>query len=162
MRTPAIVRWPGKIPEGGVTDEIFSAVDWLPTLARMAGETGRVPTDRPIDGIDSSDLLLGRSEKSNRDHVLFCGSDGGIMSVKWKTMKVVFRYSESTSGPIIKPQWPLIFDLIDDPNEEWDLLEKRVDCGWVIAPVAQRIGALTQSAARYPNIKPGEEFEGYK
>jgi hypothetical protein len=40
------------------------------------------------------------------------------MSVKWRTMKVVLRYSESTSGPIVKPQWPLIFDLIDDPNEE--------------------------------------------
>jgi arylsulfatase len=128
----------------------------------MAGEAGRVPADRPIDGIDSADLLLGSSDKSNRDHVLFYGSDGGIMSVKWKTMKVVFRYSESTSGPIIKPQWPLIFDLIDDPNEEWDLMEKRLDCGWVIAPVAQRLSALQQSAARYPNIKPGEEFAGYR
>ena len=58
------------------------------------------------------------------------------MSVKWKTMKVVFRYSESTSGPIIKPQWPLVFDLIDDPVEEWDLIEKRLDCAWVIAPVS--------------------------
>jgi arylsulfatase len=162
MRAPAIVRWPGKIPAGRVTDEIFAALDWLPTLARMAGEAGRVPTDRPIDGVDSSDLLLGSSDKSNRDHVLFYGSDGGIMSVKWKTMKVVFRYAESTSGPIIKPQWPMIFDLIDDPTEEWDLIEKRLDCGWVIAPVAQRIGALTKSTATYPNIKPGQEFEGYK
>lgn len=76
-------------------------------------------------------------------------------------MKVVFRYTESTSGPIIKPQWPLIFDLIDDPNEEWDLIEKRLDCAWVIGPVAQRLGALAQSAAQYPNIKPGEEFAGY-
>ena len=161
MRAPAIVRWPGKIPAGRVTDEIFSAIDWLPTLARMASETSRVPTDRPIDGIDSADLLLGRSDKSNRDHVLFYGSDGGIMSVKWKTMKVVFRYADSTSGPIIKPQWPLIFDLIDDPNEEWDLLDKRLDCGWVIAPVAQRLGALAKSTATHPNIKPGQEFEGY-
>ena len=161
MRTPAIVRWPGKIAAGRVTDEIFSAVDWLPTLARLADETGRVPTDRPIDGIDSADLLLGRSDKSNRDHVLFFGSDGGIMSVKWKSMKVVFRYSESTSGPIIKPQWPLVFDLIDDPCEDSDLLDKRMDCAWVFAPVAQRLGALAQSAAKYPNIKPGEEFTGY-
>jgi hypothetical protein len=36
------------------------------------------------------------------------------MSVKVEKMKVVFRYSESTSGPIIKPQWPPIFDLIDE------------------------------------------------
>jgi hypothetical protein len=55
--------------------------------------------------------------------VIYFGSDGAVMSVKWRTMKVVMRYSESTSGPIIKPQWPFVFDLIDDPNEEWDLIE---------------------------------------
>ncbi len=162
LRAPAIVRWPGTIPAGRATDEIFAAVDWLPTLARMAGETPRVPTDRPIDGIDSSDLILGRTDKSNRDHFIFYGSDGEIMSVKWKSMKVVFRYSESASGPIIKPQLPLIFDLIDDPKEAWDLVEKRMDCAWVTAPVVQRIGALMKSTAKYPNIKPGQDFEGYE
>jgi hypothetical protein len=30
------------------------------------------------------------------------------------------------SGPIVKPQWPLVVDLIDDPVEEWDLIEKRL------------------------------------
>ena len=83
------------------------------------------------------------------------------MSVKWRTMKVVFRYSESTSGPIIKPQWPFVFDLIDDPNEEWDLIEKRLDSAWVVGPVAQRLGALQQSMTQYRNITPGEEFTGY-
>ena len=66
------------------------------------------------------------------------------MSVKWRTMKVVFRYSESTSGPIIKPQWPFVFDLIDDPNEEWDLIEKRLDCAWVVGagrPAPRRAAA---------------------
>jgi arylsulfatase A-like enzyme len=161
MRVPAIVRWPGKVNAGAVTDEILSAVDWLPTLASMVGESARVPTDRPIDGIDASAFLLGRSATTGRDHVIYYGSDGGVMSVKWRTMKVVFRYSESTSGPIIKPQWPFVFDLIDDPGEEWDLIEKRLDCAWVFAPVAQRIGALQQSMARYCNIKSGEEFTGY-
>ncbi len=161
MRTPAIVRWPGKVPAGAVTDEIFSAVDWLPTLASLVGEGKRVPTDRPIDGIDASAHVLGQSETSGRDHVIYYGSDAAVMSVKWKTMKVVFRYSESASGPIIKPQWPLIYDLIDDPNEEWDLMAKRLDCIWVMGPVAKRLGALAQSAARYPHIKPGQEFDGY-
>ena len=56
---------------------------------------------------------------------------------------------------------PLVFDLIDDPCEEWDLMDKRLDCGWVLRPVAERLGALAQSATRYPHIKPGEEFTGY-
>ena len=104
----------------------------------------------------------GTSATTGRDHVIYYGSDAAVMSVKWKTMKIVFRYSESASGPIVKPQWPLIFDLIDDPNEEWDLMAKRLDCIWVMGPVAQRLGALQQSAAQYPHIKPGEEFTGYK
>jgi arylsulfatase A-like enzyme len=162
MRAPAIIRWLGKVPAGRVTDEIFAAVDWLPTLARMVGEIDRVPKDRPIDGIDSSDLLLGHSDNSGRDHVLFYGSDGEILSVKWKTMKVVFRYAESTSGAIIRPQLPLVFDLIEDPKEAWDLVQMRMDCAWVTAPAIQRIGALLKSTAKYPNIKPGQEFEGYK
>lgn len=84
------------------------------------------------------------------------------MSVKWKTMKVVFRYSESTSGPIIKPQWPFIFDLIDDPNEEWDMVGKSLRGAWVVDPVAKRLGALVQSFNQYPNIKPGQDFNGYQ
>ena len=161
MRAPGMVRWPGHVPAGAVTDEIVTAVDWLPTLASMVGESERVPDDRPIDGVDASALLLGQSPTSGRDHVIYYGSDGAPMSVKWRTMKVVFRYSESTSGPIIKPQWPFVFDLIDDPNEEWDLIEKRLDSAWVVRPVAQRLGALQQSMTRYPNIAPGEEFTGY-
>jgi arylsulfatase len=161
MRAPAIVRWPGKVKADAVSDEILTAVDWLPTLASLVGEGRRVPADRPIDGVDASEFLLGQSPTTGRDHVIYFGSDAAVMSVKWKTMKVVFRYSESTSGPIIKPQWPFVFDLIDDPIEEWDLIEKRLDCAWVLAPVAQRLGALQQSAGRYPHIKPGEEFAGY-
>jgi hypothetical protein len=41
-------------------------------------------------------------------------------------------------------------------------MDKRLDCIWVLGPVAQRLGALMQSAARYPNIKPGQEFTGYE
>ncbi len=162
MRTPAMIRWPGRVKPGTVTDEIFSAVDWLPTLAGLAGEGKRVPKDRPIDGVDASAFMLGKSKTTGRDHVLFYGSDAEIMSVKWKTMKVVFRYTEGLSSPFIKPQWPLIFDLINDPVEDSDLTEKRLDCGWVLGPVFERIGALTKSFAKYPNIKPGAEFKGYK
>lgn len=161
MRAPAMVRWPARLEAGVVTDEMLSAVDWLPTLASLVGEPDRVPTDRPIDGVDAADFLLGNSSTTGRDHVVYFGSDAGVMSVKWKTMKVVLRYSESTSGPIIKPQWPLVFDLIDDPVEEWDLIEKRLDCAWVLRPVAEHIGALAASAAKFPNIKPGHDFNGY-
>jgi arylsulfatase A-like enzyme len=103
------VRWPGKVPAGAVTEEIFATYDWLPTLASLVRESKRVPDDRPIDGVDASAFLLGQRPTTGRDHVIYFGSDAEVMSVKWRTMKVVLRYTERTSGPIIKPQWPLIF-----------------------------------------------------
>jgi arylsulfatase A-like enzyme len=148
MCAPAIVRWPGKVRAGGETNEIMSAVEWLPTLASLIGASEQVPDDRPMDGVDASAFLLGQSPTTGRDQVIYFGSDADVMSVKWKTMKVVFRYSESTSGPIVKPQWPLIFDLIDDPVEEWDLVEKSLGGAWVVAPVAAHLGALQQSMAQ--------------
>ena len=160
-RVPAMVRWPGRVKAGVVTDEILAAVDWLPTLASLIGESARVPSDRPIDGVDASPFILGKSPTSGRDHIVYYGSDSGLMSVKWRTMKVVFRYAESQSGPIIKPQLPLVFDLLDDPGEEHDLMTLRMDCGFVTAPIFQRLGALEKSFARFPNIKPGQEFTGY-
>ena len=160
LRTPAIVRWPGKVPAGKVTDEIVCAVDWLPTLAKMVGAENSVPTDRPIDGINSADLLLGRSEKSNRDFVISHGPDGQAWAVKWKTMKVVLKYSEVLSGPTITPGWPMVFDLINDPSESTDLMAAELDCGWVFAPVFGRILALSKSAEKYPHIKPGQDSTG--
>ena len=161
MRAPAMVRWPGKVAVGRVTDEILSAVDWLPTLAGLVGERDRVPTDRPIDGVDASAFLLGQSPTTGRDHILYFGSESELMSVKWRTMKVVFRYAETFSGPIIKPQIPMMFDLIDDPGEQREMFTTRMDCGWVLLPVLERLGAFQQSVARYPNIKPGQDFRGY-
>ena len=63
MRAPAIVRWPGRVKAGAVSDEMFSAVDWMPTLAALAGEGTRVPEDRPIDGLDASAFLLRRQAR---------------------------------------------------------------------------------------------------
>ena len=70
MRTPGMIRWPGKIAAGRVSDEILADLDWLPTIAHMVGEAARIPSDRPIDGIDQSDFILGHPEKSNREYVL--------------------------------------------------------------------------------------------
>ncbi len=74
-----------------------------------------------FDGVDASGFLPGESRATGRDQVIYYGSDAGVMSVKWRTMKVVSRFSESNSGPIFQPQWPMVFDLINAPIEQWDL-----------------------------------------
>ena len=108
IRTPAIARWPGHIPAGVSTNEIVATYDWMPTLAALAGQSARMPTDRPIDGLDMSALLLGESESSGREHFVFLGTDGEVVAVKWKTMKVHFplhriRIVDSTSGQTANP-----------------------------------------------------------
>jgi arylsulfatase A-like enzyme len=57
IRVPALVRWPGRVPAGRVSDAVVSGVDLLPTLASVVGFP--VPADRPIDGEDVSGLLRG-------------------------------------------------------------------------------------------------------
>jgi arylsulfatase len=134
----------------------------MPTLAAMVGEADRMPEDRPIDGMDASDLLLGHSETSARVHFIFYGSDGEVMSAKWKNIKVVFRYAETFDGPIIKPQFPMAFDLIDDPGEQINLTSERMDMMWMFGPAIQRIITLQKSFVEYPNIQAGQEFDGYE
>jgi arylsulfatase A-like enzyme len=160
-RVGAMIRWPGRVSAGRVSDEMLSAVDWLPTLAGLIGESKRVPTDRPIDGINAADHVLGKSEKSGREAVLYFGLDGQLMSVKWRNFKVIFRKANSINDPITDVQLPMIYDLLNDPGERWNLWETTMDMGWVFRPVTEMIGAFKQSVARYPNVRTGEEFTGY-
>lgn len=64
QRVPFIVHWKGVV-KSGVSNEIITALDLYPSLTKIGG--GKIPTDRIIDGIDLSDLILGRTKKSDRD-----------------------------------------------------------------------------------------------
>lgn len=95
LRTPAMVRWPGSIPAGVVTNEIVLVLDIYPTLATLVGENARIPIDRPIDGVDQSSFLLGKQTKLNREHVVTFVGDN-IFAVKWRDLKVHFFTAEVT------------------------------------------------------------------
>ena len=58
IRTFCFVRWPGKIKPGTSSNAMFSIMDFMPTFARILG--AKMPTDRPIDGVDQTDVLLGK------------------------------------------------------------------------------------------------------
>jgi arylsulfatase A-like enzyme len=164
MRVPAIIRWPGKVPAGVVTNEIFAAVDWLPTLAAIAGESNRMPKDRPIDGVDASAFMLGKSDTTGRESYMFFGTDGALLSIKWKIYKTIFRYTESLAieKPYIAPQFPMIYDLSSDPHEDNNLFFSDLTCGWILGPDFKLIAEYERGLKEYPNIKVGEDFKGYK
>ena len=167
MRVAGIVRWPGKVPAGVVTEEMLAAVDWLPTLAGMVGASQLVPKDRPIDGIDASAFMLGKSAKTGRNSYIFFDSlDGVPMAVKWEHYKMIFRYVpgpgvDAINNGEIKPVLPMMFDLSSDPHEDYNLWIELTH-GWLYGPVLEILGRFERSVEEYPNIKPGEEFTGYK
>jgi arylsulfatase A-like enzyme len=167
MRVPAMIRWPGKVPAGVVTEQMLAAVDWLPTVAGMVGASNLVPKDRPIDGVDASAFMLGKSNTTGRDTYMFFGDDGGLMSVKWKSVKTVLRYTVASPDPAIqsgyiKPQFPMMYNLSSDPHEDNNLSYTDLTNGALLAPALRAIGEYERSVKEYPNIKVGEEFTGYK
>ncbi|MFC2094356.1 arylsulfatase [Bacteroidota bacterium] len=162
MRTPGMVCWPGQIPSGKVTDEIFADLDWYPTIAHLIGEENRIPTDRPIDGINQSNFLLGKQEKSNREYVItYVGDD--VFSVKWRSLKVHFYTAEGTFAPIVQPTFPQVFDIKNDPGETRELWSSEgYSHLWVMKPIMEILTEKIISMKKYPNIKPGQDFNGYE
>jgi arylsulfatase A-like enzyme len=160
-RVPAMVRWPGTVPAGVVSEELLSVHDWYNTFAALAGASDKVPNDRPMDSIDASKFLRGESETTGREDNLFFGPDGSLMAAKWQNIKVVLRHCEGVDQPIVEPQWPMIFDLGSDPGEHYNLIDYKLDMGWMFALALTVIVEYEKSVAEYPNIKPGQEFDGY-
>jgi arylsulfatase A-like enzyme len=160
-RTAGMIRWPGKVPAGVVTNEMLGAVDWLPTLAGMVGASNLVPKDRPIDGVDASAFMLRKSDTTGHDSYMLFGPDGKLMSVKWETYKVILRYCEGVDKPIVEPQIPMFFDLSSDPHEDWNLFSTKMESALIVAPALREVMKYEISLKEYPNIKVGEEFKGY-
>lgn len=86
LRVPFIIRWPGKIQAGRVSNEIVHEVDTFTTFAKIAGAA--VPKDRAIDGVDQQAFLLG-GEKSSRESFPIYVADR-LEGVKWRNWKLVF------------------------------------------------------------------------
>lgn len=161
-RTPAMIRWPNHIPRGKVSDEIIADLDWYSTIANFVNEQNRIPIDRPMDGINQKEFILGNQENSNREYVItYVGND--VFSVKWRSLKIHFYTAEGTFSPIVKPTFPKVYDIKNDPGETRELWSNEgYSHLWVMKPVMEILSEITKSMIEYPNIKPGEEFIGYK
>jgi len=161
IRTVGMIRWPEKI-KPRVSDEIISSLDWYATLATIIGEKQRIPTDRPMDSIDQSQFILGKNEKSNREHVItYVGNN--VYAVKWRNLKVHFITAESTFSEIKRHTFPQVYDIKNDPDEKRELWKAEGFAHtWVMKPVMEILGAKAASMKKFPNIQPGEAFKGYK
>ncbi len=88
-RVPCIMRWPGKVPAGRVSDAMFATLDFLPTFANLAGF--EVPDDRIIDGVDQTDLILGENDEGARETFYYFYN--GVRQGKWKYLRAEHKIS---------------------------------------------------------------------
>jgi len=115
MRAPAVIRWPGVIKPGTVKNDIFASLDWLPTLVNIAGGdkgdalnkrimAGSYPgiVKTRLDGVDQTEYLSGRSEKSARD-TFFYYSSSHPSAVRYKNWKMYFAIAPETATGFLSP-----------------------------------------------------------
>jgi arylsulfatase len=155
LRAPCMIRWPGRIPPGRVSNEIVHVTDLYTTLARVAGAP--LPTDRPIDGVNQLDFFRGMREKSGREGFVYYIKQE-LRAVKWRHWKMHLVWeAEPNAGPN-RLESPLIFNLIQDPKEETDV---HAAASWVRTPMRRLIHEFQESLKQYPPIPPGAP-DGYK
>jgi arylsulfatase A-like enzyme len=147
IRVPFMARWPGRVPAGRVSNEIVHGVDMFATLARLGG--AKVPTDRPMDSIDQSEFLLGKSEKSAREGFPIWCADR-LSAVKWRNWKLHFYRQDTMFDPPVKLGIPFIINLHTDPREETPTVDT-----WVVTPMLKLVGAFTATTKDHPNILMG-------
>ena len=133
-RSPMVVRWPGHIKAGVWTSQIFSALDWLPTLVDAAGgpkgdalkkqiEEGKYPgiVKTTLDGFDQRNLLEGKTDKSARD-VIFYWSGATPSAVRYKNWKLYYSMAqEGANGwflPLTNFHWTMVQNIKRDPFEQ--------------------------------------------
>lgn len=148
IRTPCIIRWPGRIPAGRVTNEIVHEIDLFPTLAAAAG-ADIVPKDRAIDGVNQLPFLEGKQAKSGRDSVIFFANTQ-LRAVKWHDWKLHYVFAPEAGAPPVPPLMRL-FNLLSDPGEESDIKDANP---WAVSVMDRIVAEFTASIERYPHVPP--------
>jgi arylsulfatase len=147
LRTPFMIRWPGRIKPGQVSDGIVHEVDVFTTLARAAGV--EPPKDRAIDGVDQLAFLQGAQAKSNREGFpVFMGTQ--VRAVKWHEWKLHYAWQDEPTlpaQPIMK-----LFNLRSDPKEETDIKDLNP---WAISVLGKVVDEFNATLEKYPPIPMG-------
>jgi len=169
FRIPMMVRWPGKIEPGTVSNEIISNLDWYPTLAAAAsaadikeklakgtqldGKDFRVK----LDGYNFLPYLTGDAEKGPRERIFYFDQGGNLNAVRWRDWKVAFAQNEGNiaEGTRKVTSWAMITNLRMDPyeramDEGGMYLDWYARQMWLLVPIQQQIKNFFSDFTEYP------------
>jgi arylsulfatase len=139
FRVPCMIRWPGRIEAGSISNEIVSALDWLPTLLAAAGEpdvkekllAGHEANGKEfkvhLDGHNLLPFLTGEVEQSPRRGFFYFNDDGDLVGLRAENWKIVFMEQRAPgtlqvwAEPFTALRVPKLFDLHADPFEQADV-----------------------------------------
>jgi arylsulfatase A-like enzyme len=139
FRVPCMIRWPGRIQPGSVSNEMVSGLDWLPTLMAAAGDpdikdkllkghqAGTKTFKVHLDGYNQLPYLTGQQPNSARPVFFYFDDDGDLVAMRYGQWKVVFE-EQRVHGtlriwaePFTKLRVPKLFNLRSDPYERADV-----------------------------------------
>ena len=179
FRSPAILRWPGKVAAGKVENGIFSGLDWFPTFLAAAGnptiadelrkgkQLGGTNYKVHLDGYNQMDLITGKGPSAR--HEIFYFTESTLAAVRVNDFK--YRFTDQPNGWLgatVKVDWPILTNLRLDPFErtgmptatggslffkDWFVYEF-----WRFVFVQEVVGKLAQTALEFPPMQKGASF----
>lgn len=180
-RVPAMVKWPGKIKPGQVSNEMVGHHDWLPTLLAMAGDTqvsdkllkgyqvGSMNYKVHLDGYNLVPLLTGEAQKSPRNSFLYVSDDQQLTGLRYDNFKFVFM-EQRVQGtlriwaePLVSLRVPKIFNLRTDPYERADITSNTyydwlIDHAFMMVPAQAVVGKFLMTFKDYPQRQKAASF----
>jgi arylsulfatase A-like enzyme len=138
-RVPMLLRWPGKIKAGAVSNEIVQHNDWFPTFIAAAGEPnikekllkGYKAGDKTfkvhLDGFNVLPYLTGEVDKSERQGFIYFNDDGDLVGIRFDNWKIVFMEQRAPgtlrvwAEPFTGLRVPKLFNMRTDPFERADI-----------------------------------------
>lgn len=172
-RVPAMVRWPGKIEAGSVSNDIMHHMDWLPTLAAVAGEpevkeklldgysAGGTTYKVHLDGYNFLPYLTGKTDEAPRDEIFYFTDDGDLSALRFRDWKILFMEQRAKgtlliwANPFTPLRVPKVFNLRRDPfeiadvtsNTYWDWV---LDHAFILVPAQAYVGQFLATFKDYP------------
>ena len=173
-RVPAMVRWPGHIKPGGISNQIMSHLDWVPTLMAAVGDSqlkselknGKRVGDETfkvhLDGYNFLPFLLGEQPVAPRREFFYFSDDGLLTATRVGDWKFVFAEQRAHKfdvwrDPFISLRIPKVFNLRRDPFERADTDSNSYNLWWdkKIGSVGMLgMGAVTQFVATFQQFPP--------
>ena len=180
-RVPCMVRWPGKIKPGSVSNEIVSHMDWLPTILAAAGEpnikekllkghkAGNKTFKVHLDGYNLLPHLTGAEKNSPRKEFFYFSDDGDLTAFRYDNWKMVFMEQRAPGTiqvwmePFVKLRVPKLFNLRTDPFERADITSNTyfdwmIDHIYLFVPAQQMVGQFLATFKEFPPRQKAASF----